>query len=150
MIKQSIDQDLKSAMLSGDKPMASALRNLKSAILNAEIAANKRDEGIPENEVVSLLQKEMKKRNEAAQLYEQGGNAQSAADERYEAEVIQKYLPAQLSEEDIKVLIEQAVGELDGEANMQAMGKVIGAVKAKSGGAADGALIAQLVKARLS
>jgi uncharacterized protein YqeY len=150
MIKQDIEQDLKSAMLAGDKPLASALRNLKSAILNAEIASGKREEGLPENEVVSLLQKEMKKRGEAAELYDKGGNAESAADERFEETVIQKYLPAKLSEDEIKALIEEAVQEIEGEPDMKSMGKVIGYVKSKSGGAADGALVAQLVKARLS
>jgi uncharacterized protein len=148
MIKQTIDQDIKTAMLSGDKRMANALRNLKSAILSAEIATGQREEGLGDTETISLLQKELKKRSEAAALYEQGGNAESAAEEHYEETVIQKYLPKQLSEAEINELIDRALAEYDGEPDGRAMGVLIGAVKAKSGGAADGALIARLVKAR--
>lgn len=150
MIKQTIDQDFKAAMLGGDKTLARTLQTIKGTILNAEIAAGKRDEGLPEAEVIALLQKELKKRAEAAALYDQGGNQESAADERAEAEVIQKYLPAQLDESAINELIDQAVAELGLELNSQAMGQLISAVKAKSGGAADGALVARLVKARLA
>lgn len=150
MIKQAIEQDIKSAMLSGDKRLANALRNVKSAILSAEIAAGKRDEGLPESEVISLLQKELKKRTEAAVLYEQGGNQTQAGEERYEEDLIQKYLPKQLSEDEINNLIDQAITDLGIELNNQAMGQLIGAVKQKSGGAADGAAVARLVKARLA
>ncbi len=150
MIKQTIDHDIKTAMLAGDKPLVMALKTLKSVILYAEVAAGKRDEGLDDQTVVALLQKELKKRAEAAQLYEQGGNAEQAANEHYEEVVIQKYLPAQLDEAAINALIDEAIAELGIELNSQAMGQLIGAVKKKSGGAADGALTAQLVKARLS
>ncbi len=150
MIKQSLGQDLKTAMLAGDKPRVQALQTLKGAILNAEIAEGKREEGLAEDAVIALFQKELKKRNEAAALYDQGGNTESAAEERFEAEIIQSYLPAQLDEAAINELIDQAISELSLELNNQAMGQLIGAVKQKSGGAADGALVARLVKARLS
>lgn len=150
MIKQTIDQDIKSAMLSGDKQLVQALKTIKSAILYAEVAAGKRDEGLDDQAVVALLQKELKKRGEAARLYEQGGNDEQAANERFEETVIQRYLPSQLDEEAINTLIDQSIRELDIELNNQAMGKLIAAVKQKSGGAADGALVARLVKARLS
>lgn len=150
MIKQTIDQDIKSAMLSGDKPLVMALKNLKSAILYAEVAAGKRDEGLDDQTVTSILQKELKKRTEAAQLYEQGDNKEQAANERFEETVIQKYLPAQLDEHAINQLIDQAIKDLGIELNNQAMGRIIAAVKQKSGGAADGSLTARLVKARLS
>ena len=150
MIKQSLGQDLKSAMLAGDKPRVQALQTLKGAILNAEIAEGKREEGLAEDAVIALFQRELKKRSEAAALYDQGGNTESAAEERFEAEIIQSYLPAQLDEAAINELIDQAISELSLELNNQAMGQLIGAVKQKSGGAADGALVARLVKARLS
>ena len=150
MIKQTIDQDIKSAMLAGDKPLVSALKTLKSVILYAEVAAGKREEGLDDQTVVALLQKELKKRAEAAQLYEQGGNLEQAANEHFEETVIQKYLPAQLDETAVNRLIDEAIDELGIDLNNQAMGQLIGAVKQKSGGAADGALVARLVKARLS
>lgn len=150
MIKEQIDQDIKSAMLSGDKKLVSALKTLKSVILYAEVAAGKREVGLPDSEVIALLQKEYKKRGEAAQLYDQGQSDERAEGERYEQGVIQTYLPKQLTEDEIKNLIEESINELDGEINNQSMGKIIGSVKAKSGGAVDGALLAKLVKARIS
>lgn len=150
MIKQTIDQDIKAAMLGGDKALAQALRTLKSTILYAEVAQGKRGHGLEDEEVITLLQRELKKRGEAAALYDQGGNAESAAAERYEQDVIKKYLPAQLGEAEINAIIEAAITEQNIEPNAQAMGKLIGAVKQKAGGAVDGALVAQLVKARLS
>ena len=150
VIKQTIDQDIKAAMLGGDKRTTNALRNLKSAILSAEIATGKRDEGLNDQEAIGVLQKELKKRTEAAELYVQGGNEAQAAEERFEEEVIKKYLPKQLDAQEIDALIDEAIKELDIELNNQAMGKLIAAVKNKSGGAADGALVAQLVKARLT
>ena len=150
MIKQTIDQDIKSAMLAGDKRTTSALRTIKSVILSAEIATGKRDSGISEPETVSLLQKELKKRGEAAVLYEQGGNTDQAAEEHFEETLIQKYLPRQLEEAEINKLIDDSIEELKIELNGQAMGRLIGAVKQKSGGTADGAMVARLVKARLA
>ena len=150
MIKQTIDQDIKSAMLSGDKRTANALRIIKSAILSAEIAAGKRDEGLSDPETISLLQKEQKRRTEAAALYHQGGNQEQADEEKFEEELIANYLPKQIGEAEINQLIDQAVKELTVELNPQAMGQLIGLVKQKSGGAADGATVARLVKARLS
>lgn len=149
MIKQDLDQAIKTAMLAGDKRQANALRNFKSAILAAEVNSGKRDTGLSEDEAIAILQKEVKKRAEAAEFFDKGGNTEQAAEERYEAELIQQYLPAQLDEAAINELIDKALADLDEPLTPPMMGKVIGAVKQASGGAADGALIAQLVKARL-
>lgn len=149
MLKQQIDQDLKQAMLSGDKDLATILRGLKSAILYVEVAEGKRDEGLNDEAIVALLQKEAKKRQESADLYRQGGDETRAAKEEQEKAVIAKYLPAQLSEDELKELIDAEVSKLDNP-SMQQMGQVIGGVKQASKGAADGAVIARLVKERLS
>lgn len=137
-------------MLSGDKRTANALRNVKSAILAAEIAAGKRDEGLTDQEAIGLLQKEQKKRVEAAELYDKGGKPEQAEEERFEKDLIQKYLPKQLGEDEVNQLVDQVIEELGTELTQQAMGRVIAGVKEKSGGAADGATVARLVKARLS
>lgn len=149
MIKQTLDQDTKSAMLSGDKTLVQVLRTLKSALLDAEIAGNKRDTGLTEPENVAILQKELKKRAEAAALYDQGGNTEQAAAERYESGVIQGYLPKQLTDEEIMKLVDEAVQEYEGELDGRAMGTLIKSVKEKANGAADGATVARLVKAKL-
>lgn len=149
MIKQQIDQDLKAAMLAGDKPLVSILRGMKSAILYAEVADSKREEGLDEASVISVLQKEAKKRQEAANLYEQGGNSEKQQAELYEKEVIGNYLPAAMGEDEIGRLINQIIDEM-GEVNTKDTGKIIGAVKARAGGSADGTTIANLVKRRLT
>lgn len=148
-IKELINKDLKSAMLAGEKDLVTTLRGLKSAILYAEVAAGSRGDGISEQEVITLFQKEAKKRQESAVLYRQGGNEEKALNEEKEKEIIEKYLPAQLSEEKIKEIIDNEAGKI-ADLNIQKMGQLIGAVKAITGGAADGALIAKLVKEKLS
>ncbi len=148
-VKQRIDTDLKTAMLAGDKTLVTTLRGLKAAILNVEVAENARDTGLSEDKIITVLQKEAKKRQESADLFAQGGNDEKAQAELAEKTVIEKYLPAQMSDEELSGLIDEVIAE-SGASGMQAMGQVIGAVKAKAGTAADGAVIARLVKERLS
>lgn len=148
-LKERIDADLKSAMLAGQKDQATTLRGLKSAILNAEIAANKRDAGLADDEVINVLRKEAKKRQESADLYIQGGNNERAEAELAEKRIIGNYLPAQLSEEEIAALVDKVIAET-GASGIPAMGQVIGAVKQRAGAAADGAVIARVVKGKLA
>ena len=148
-IKTTIDADLKTALLAGDKVLATTLRGVKAATLNTEIAENKREAGLSDDEVMNLLVKEAKKRQESADLYNQGGNIEKAAAETAEKLVIEKYLPAQMDDEALKNLVEAAVAETNA-ASMQDMGKVIGLVKQRAGNTADGGRIAQMVKERLA
>lgn len=148
-LKQQIDSDLKQAMLSGDKVLTTTLRGLKSSILYAEVSAGKRDEGLADSEIMELLTKESKKRQESADLYTQGGNQESAAAELAEKEVIARYLPEQLTEDQLRELITNAIQETNAT-GMQDMGKVIAAAKQTAGPSADGARIAQIVKERLA
>ncbi len=148
-IKQQIDADLKTAMLGGDKVLAMTLRGLKSSILNAEIAKGARDSGLPETEIIDVLSKEAKKRVESAELYAKGGNQERQAAELAEKAVIDKYLPAQMSDDEINKLLDEAEQTL-GSTNQQNMGQIIGLVKQKSAGSADGAKIASLVRQRMS
>lgn len=148
-IKAKLEADLKTAMLGGDKVLTTTLRGLKSAILYAEVAASKREEGLSDEEIAGLFSKEAKKRQESADLYTQGGNTEKAEAELAEKQVIEGYLPAQMSEEELTSLVDAAVSET-GASSMQDMGKVIGQVKAKAGSAADGSRIAALVKERFS
>jgi uncharacterized protein YqeY len=147
-MKDKLTQDLKTAMLARDHFLADVIKGLKAAILNQEIAEKKRDVGLSDQEIENLFSKEAKKRLEAAQLYDQGGNQTMADKERAEHDVIMKYLPEQMSEEKIAELIQAAIAET-GASSMADMGKVIGMVKAKTGSAADGAKIAQIVKKQL-
>lgn len=148
-IKAQIDRDLKEAMLAGNKDLVTTLRSIKSAILYAEVASGSRDSGLPEVEVLKVLSKESKKRQESIDMYKQGGNIDRANAEEAEKNLIQKYLPEQMSDEDLIKLVDKAISDIGAE-SMQAMGQVIGVVKQASKGQADGAKIASLVKERLS
>lgn len=148
MLKARIDQDLKTALLAGDKVLATTLRGLKSVILYAEVAKGSRDQGLPDDEIILLFSKEAKKRQESADLYKQGGNEEKAAAELLEKRVIESYLPAQLSDDELSKLVDEAIAEA-GASGPSAMGQVIGLVKQKTAGQADGSRIAQLVKQHL-
>lgn len=147
-LKDDITADLKTAMLARDEFVTTTLRGLKAAILNEEVAKGLRDEGLSDEAIEQLIARESKKRDEAAKLFEQGGNQVSADKERAEKELLSKYLPEQLSEADVVKLVDDAVADIQPD-GMKDMGRVIGAVKAKAGNTADGALVARLVKEKL-
>jgi len=149
MIKQQIDADIKTAMLAGEKQLVQTLRGLKSAILNAEVAKGSRETGLSDEEVTEVLTKEAKKRAESAEMYKQGGDEARHQAEMVEKAIIEKYLPAQLTDEELQAVVEAEVAKLDAP-TPQHMGQIIGAVKAKTAGQADGARIAQLVKEKLA
>lgn len=148
MLKARIDQDLKTALLAGDKVLATTLRGLKSVILYVEVAKGLRDEGLGDDEIIALLSKEAKKRQESADLFKRGGNDEKAAAELAEKKVIEAYLPSQLSDEELSSIVDKIIGDL-GVSGSSAVGQVIGAVKQKTAGQADGSRIAQIVKERL-
>ncbi len=148
-IKQQIDQDLKAALLDHNTFLTTVLRGIKSSILNEEIAQNKRDEGLSEEVTTTLLQKEVKKRLESAELYKQGNSNERAESELAEKEIIEKYLPAQMSDEELGKIVEEAIKKT-GANSVQQMGQVIGMVRASTGGQADGSRIAAMVKEKLN
>ena len=148
-MQEQIEKDLKQALLGGDKTKAETLRNLKSAILNETISQNARDSGLSDEQIQKVLARESKKRQEAADLYKQGGSEERAAAELAEKAVIDAYLPEQMSEADVAKVVDEEIAKA-GSVSMQDMGKIIGAVRAKTGGSADGGLIAKLVKEKIS
>lgn len=149
MLEDNLNKDLKTALLAGDKTLATTLRGLKSSLLYAKIASNARDQVMSDDAIIAVLQKEAKKRQESADLYRQGGSLERAEAELQEKAVIEKYLPAQLDENAITKLVDEAIAGLGGKEATQ-MGAVIGLVKKQAGGAADGAVIARIVRERLS
>jgi len=148
-LEKRIDQDLKTALLGGDKVTAETLRGLKAALLSVKVEQGKRGTGLSDDEVIAVLSKEAKKRQESADLFKQGGNQEKADAELTEKALIETYLPAQLSDEEITKLVDEAIGS-SGASGPQDMGKVIGAVKAKAGASADGAVVARIAKEKLS
>lgn len=144
-LKERINADLKEALLGGDRFKGETLRGLKAALLNEEVAQGKRDEGLDDMAIELIVAREVKKRNESADLYEQNGRTESAADERREAEILSAYLPAQLSSDELRAVVEAAIKQL-GANGPGDMGKVIGVVKSKVGNTASGAAVADMVK----
>lgn len=149
-LKDTLQTDLKTAMLARDSFKTDVIKGLKSAILYAEVAANKREEGLSDDEILAVFKKESKKRQESAELYTKGGNEASAKKELDEKTIIDAYLPAQLSEEDLNKLIDAAMSDMGlSVITKQDMGKVIGSVRTKGGAEVDGSLLAKLVNSRI-
>jgi len=148
-LKQRVDDDLKAALLSGDRFAAQTLRGLKAAVLNEEVALGRRENGLDDAEVEKIIAKEVKKRGESVALYEQNGRPELADDEKKEMTILSVYLPQQMSEAELQEVIATKIAEL-GASTPQAMGQVIGAVKAQVGNTADGATVARIVKDALN
>jgi uncharacterized protein YqeY len=150
MLRDDINTAVKEAMKAKDERKLSTLRMVNSTIKNADIAA--RGAGKPplsDADLLGVLQKMIKQRQEAVELYDKGGRAELAAQEREEIVVISAYLPKQMSEDEVKAAISAAIAET-GAAGIKDMGKVIGALKAKYTGQMDFAKASGLVKAALS
>jgi uncharacterized protein YqeY len=147
-LKWRIDQDLKSALLAREELRVSTLRGLKSAILYAEVAEGAKESGLAEDKLIAVLSKEAKKRQESADIYEKSGEPERAEKELSEKKIIAKYLPEQLSDDELEKLVDKAIAET-GASDARSMGLVIGKVKTSAGGQADGARVAKIVKEKL-
>ena len=145
-MEEKIKEDLKSAQLQRDEIRVSTLRLLLSEINNARISKGSDLEG---SDIISVVQKETKKRKEAAEAFEKGGRIEAAEKEKAELKILQDYLPAQLSTEELTKIVEDSITEL-GASSPQDMGKVIGVVMSKVGQSADGSAVSNLVKERLA
>ena len=141
-IQQVIEADYKKAFKSSDKDAVSALRMLKSAIKNREIDLGRE---LTDDETVEIVSRETKRRNEAVAQYEAASRPELAAHEKGDAAVYAKYLPAQLTEDELTVIVKEAVAAL-GATGVQQLGKVMGAVMAKVKGRADGTAVQAVVK----
>jgi uncharacterized protein YqeY len=147
-LKSKLQSDLNDAIKSRNTVVAETIRMVLAAITNEEVAGKEKKE-LSDAEVITVLTREAKKRREAAEAFEQGGRADKAASERAEGEVIAGYLPEQLSESELNNLIAETIAAV-GASGPADMGKVMGALKAKVAGKADGALVSSLVKAALN
>lgn len=148
-LKEQINVDLKAALLGGNRFSVDVLRGLKATVLNEEVAQNKREEGLEDSVIEQLIAREVKKRNESAVIYDGASRPELAANERQEAQILGAYLPKQLTESEISLVVSRVIGEM-GASNPSMMGQIIGAVKKELGNSADGALIAQIVKRALN
>jgi uncharacterized protein YqeY len=150
MLRDDINTALKNAMKAGDARRVSTLRLVNAALKNADIEARGQGKGpLGEDEILPLLQKMIKQRQEAVELYDKGGRAELAQQERDEIAIIASYLPKQMSEDEVKAAISAAIAET-GAVGMKDMGKVIAALKGKFAGKMDFAKASGLVKGMLT
>lgn len=150
-VKERLQSDLTAAMKARDEVSLSTIRMLRSAISNAEVAGDTAT-ALSDDDVVAVLQSEAKKRAESASVYDEAGRTELAAKERAELEVIERYLPAAMSDDELEAIVdaEVAAAAAAGAEGGRAMGMVIKAVRERAGASADGARIAALVKSKLT
>jgi hypothetical protein len=144
-LKVQLDEAMKDAMRARDSLRLNAIRMIRTAVKNREIDERRE---LDDQEVIGVLSTLAKQRKESAQAYRDGARADLAEKEEQELAIIQEFLPAQLSESELRALIEAAVAEA-GATSMKEMGKVMKIVTPRTLGRADGRLVSEMVKARL-
>ena len=145
-LKERLTEDMKSAMKGAEKQRLSTIRMAQAAIKQREV-----DERIAldDAQVLAVLEKMIKQRKESIVQFEQGGRADLAAQERAEIELLQTYMPAQLSPAELDTLIRDAIAA-SGAVSVKEMGKVMAIVKSKAAGRADMGAVSARIKAALS
>ena len=150
VLRDEINSALKSAMKERDERRVSTLRLVNAAIKNAEIEAQVQGRPLPgEDELLVLLQKMVKQRQESVGIYEKGGRSDLADQERREIDIIRGYLPQQMSEAEIKAAITETINQI-GAGNIKDMGKVMAALKQAYAGRMDFGKASALVKGALA
>ena len=147
-IKEQLQSDLTEAIRSRNEIVSGTIRMVLTSIRNEEVSG-KEERTLADAEIITVLTREGKKRREAAEAFADAGRADKAELEKAEGEVIAKYLPAQMSEDDVKKLVTAAIAQ-SGAAGPGDMGKVMGILKPQVAGKADGGLVSGLVKAALA
>jgi len=147
-LEQNVMTDLKAAMLARDEKSLRALRAIKSAIIIAKTAEGSNGE-IKEEEEVKMLQKLVKQRKDSLEIYEKQNREDLAEKEREEISVIERFLPKQLDEKELKEIVGKVISET-GASSAADMGKVMGAANKQLSGKADGKTISRIVKELLS
>ena len=147
-LKEKLQNDLTAAMRARDEIKSSTIRMILTSIKNEEVSGREARD-LSDAEVITVLSREAKKRREAAEAFDQAGAKDRADQERAEGEIIAEYLPAQLSESEIKELIAAAIAETGANSPAQ-MGLVMKSLQPKTAGKADGGLVSSLVKAALA
>ena len=146
MLRDDINNALKDAMKARDERRVSTLRLINSSLKNADIEARGQNKGpLGDDELLALLAKMIKQRQESIELYEKGGRAELAQQERDEIAIIAAYLPKQMSDAEVRTAITQAIAE-SGASSMKDMGKVIATLKGRYAGRMDFGKVSPLVK----
>ena len=147
-LNKQISEDLKSAMKSGDTLKRDTLRFLDAAVKNVEIEKKKREEGLNDEEIREVIARSIKQRKDSIAQYESGGRADLAEKEKKEMGILLVYMPAQMSEEEVKEEVKKIIAGM-GVTSKSEMGKVMGAAMAKLRGKADGNLVKKIVEEEL-
>ena len=148
-LKDVIQEDMKRAMLAKEEARLSTIRMLKSAIQYYEIQKGGAGYIATDEDVVEVVGREIKKRKESIEMYIKGNRQELADKETLEMETLKAYLPEQMSEEDVKKLIDDAIAST-GASTMQDMGKVMGILSPQIKGKADGGMVSTLVREKLN
>lgn len=150
-IRIALNDALKQAMRARDELSTSVLRLILAALKDRDIAhrTNGRDDGIPEADVVGMLQSMIKQRRESIKMYEQGGRPELAGKEAAEIAIIEGFLPKQMSEAEIKAAVDAAVAEL-GAATLKDIGRVMALLRERHPGSMDFAKASAAIKAALA
>ncbi len=147
-LKEKITSDLKEAMKAGDTLRRDTLRLIDSAIKNVEIEKQKRETGLSDEEVLEVLGRAVKQRQDSIRQFEAGGRPDLAENEKVELEIIVPYLPAQLSPAEIEAEVAQVLATSENP-TLADLGKIMGQVMARLKGKADGNLVREIVKSKL-
>ncbi len=148
-MRAQFTDDLKTAMKAGEKRRVETIRMIMAALKERDIEARTSGKPVGDEEVLALLQKLVKSRQESAEIYEKAGRDDLATQEREEVAIIAAYLPKQLDDAAVKAAVEAAIAET-GAASMKDMGKVVAALKAKFAGQMDFSKASAAVKVALS
>jgi uncharacterized protein len=145
-MRERFTTEMKQAMKAGDKRKLGTVRLIQAALKDKDIEARGTGKGpTSDDEILALLQKMIKQRQESITMYEQGGRAELAQQEREEADIIASFLPKQMDDAEVRTAIEAAIAET-GAASMKDMGKVVAALRAKYAGRMDFGKASGLVK----
>jgi len=148
-LKEKINSDLKDAMKAKDEAALRGIRAIKAAIILAETSEGRASKELTPEEEISLLQKLIKQRKESVEIYLKNGKEDLAKIEQEEIQVIEKYLPKPLSQEELEAIIKEVVNQ-ENATSIKDMGKVMKSLQPKVMGRADNKLISEIIKKHLS
>lgn len=146
---ENVMDDLKIAMKAKDSVALTTLRALKTALTNAAIESGNKDNVIAQADALAIVRKQIKQRNDSIEQFENAGRSELAEKEKAEIVVLEKYLPAAMSPEEVSAIVAAAVSET-GASSRAEMGKVMGIVQGKTAGRVDGKTLSQEVMKHLS
>ncbi|MEI6627127.1 MAG: GatB/YqeY domain-containing protein [bacterium] len=149
VLHEKINQDFVAAFKGGKKDIVSVLRMLKSALQNRKIEKMIKEDFLSDEETLAVIKSEVKKRKDSAESYNAANRSDLAGNEMAEAIILEEYLPAQMPEDQLLKLVDEAIAEVSAKSASD-FGKVIGVVMKKANGAADGQMVSRLVKQQLA